>query len=150
MEYVVDWHTDPTNDELSWRIDRLVDIGMEPEELQDGTTIESEQDNQFFIRGFLSYEETSNEAAKFSEDNFVKDTQDGSPEITPGFAGDENQEDEAHTPMSNDDRRNLCASSVDPGNHISNWGASLSDRRNFVDCAKPREENRSRDKIESF
>ncbi len=107
---MVDWNIDNRlehwqshNDELDRRIDRLVNTEMEPEELQDETTTESEQVNQFFIRGFLSYEETRNEAAEFSEDDSVKGTQDGSPGITPGFAGDENQDEEAHTPVSDDD-----------------------------------------------
>ncbi len=42
---------------------------------------------------FLSYEETRNEAAEL-EDDFVEDPQDGSTEITPGFLGDENLDDE--------------------------------------------------------
>ncbi len=65
MEYVMDWNIDPIIDELDRRIDRLENTDMEPGELQDETTAESEQGIQFFIRGFLSYEEIRNEAAEF-------------------------------------------------------------------------------------
>ncbi len=65
---------DPAIDELDWRIERLIMSEMEPEALQGETTSDTEENDQFFIRTFLSYEETWNEAAAVSEDDSVEDT----------------------------------------------------------------------------
>ncbi len=118
MKDVVDMNTDLAVDELDRRIDRLKS-GMEPEELQVETTTDTEEDDQRYIKEFLSFEETWNEAAEFSKDDSVEFTLNESPEITFSFACDEiqdenkTQEDEAHTPVSDDDYKAMCASPVD-------------------------------------